>query len=173
MGRQVIVSIEYEHGCFGYAVAKCVSENLGIAMYDYNTLKEIAGKEGMDAKALEKYYGVPRIRLFSKRRKGGRDPAREQIFGLLGKYLRERADQGESFVAVDWCAEGIFKDEERLAAIFISGDIDRKTEHVSEVYGLPLPGSQKMIYQRDKKRKAYYNYYSGRKWGAHRVMTCS
>lgn len=164
-GRQVVVSVGCECGSGGYWIAERAAERLGIPCYGSSLLQEIALGKGLDAGRLEKYNGAPPGKFRPKVCGVQKKTPQWQVFRLQCGFLRKKAAQGESFLAVGHCLECIFKDQGRLASVFISGDIDRRVELISENYGLSLLGCQKHVYKEDRRRKAYYESYSGRKWG--------
>lgn len=165
-GKQVIVAIGYEYGSDGDLIAGRLAEKLGFTLYGCNLLQEIAEEKNIGFERLEKYGGIPKKRFLRRAAIGGRRPPQEQVFRMQCRYLKEKAAAGESFIAVEHCAERIFKDWGGLAAIFISGDMDRRVERASELCGLSLLGSQRQVRKLDRGRNAYYRYYCGGKWGS-------
>ena len=72
----------------------------------------------------------------------------------------------ESCVFVGRCADYALEGNPDLLSIFIHGTLDNRIKRISERTGIKNPNDVKdLILKTDKKRAAYYNSYSNKKWG--------
>lgn len=165
MAEQIIISVSREYGSGGHEIAVKLSELFGIKLYDKNILQDIADIKKTDVKNYEKYDEVPRNLLNSRTVKGLSNSMEENIAQMQFRYLKSKADAGESFVVVGRCAESILKYHPALVSIFVSGDWDAKVERIMRIYHLSKDEAESEIYKNDRKRKYYHNYYCKIKWG--------
>lgn len=80
-------------------------------------------------------------------------------------FLKEKAENGESFVVVGRCSEDVLKAYDGLMSFFIIADEEAKLKRVQESRGVSAEEAEMIIRRHDKKRKSYHNYYCQTKWG--------
>ena len=163
--RQIIIALGREFGSCGHIIAEDLAKRFNLAMYDSNILKNIAELKDLNLKELEKYDEIPKSKLFSRKVNGYSNSPEENIAQIQFDYIRKKAESGESFIIVGRCAEEILKDFDCLTTVFVLGDMDKKIEHISEIFNLPAKDAEAMILKNNKKRKAYHNHYCKGKWG--------
>jgi cytidylate kinase len=163
--KQIIVSIGREFGSAGHEIAEDISKKLGLALYDYNLLKEIADDFEVDSKQLEEYDEIPRIPLFSRTVNGYNNSPQYNIAMMQFEYLHKKAEAGESFVVVGRCSEEILKDFDCMIPIFVLGDMPNKIKRIAALYKMDEKEAYETIIVQDKKRKNYHNYFCKGKWG--------
>ena len=133
---QVIISIGREYGSGGHAIAEELSKRLDLKFYDHNILDEIAMEKGVDPDTLRKYDEKPHKLFLSRSVKGHHSSAEVNVAYMQFDYLKKKAAQGESFIVVGRCAEGIFEGHPGLISIFILGNKEDKCKRVMELYHL-------------------------------------
>ena len=84
-------------------------------------------------------------------------------------YLKKKAAQGESFIVVGRCAEGIFEGHPGLISIFILGNKEDKCKRVMELYHLSEQAALEKMRRHDEYRKRYHNNFCEDKWGDSRT----
>ncbi len=165
MNKQVIISIGREFGSGGHAIAESLSKRFRLPVYDHNILREIAGEKKLDHKELELYDEVPKSRLLSRTVRGYSNSPEENIANMQFEFLRKLSERGTSFIVVGRCAESVLKDFPGLISIFILADSEAKIERIRKIGGLSRASAQAAIYNHDRSRKTYHNYYCVGKWG--------
>lgn len=165
MSDQLIITIGREFGSGGHVIAETLAKKFGLPLYDSNILKDIAVYTNIDHEELEKYDEIPKNRLFSRTRRGYSNSPEENIANMQFKYLRNKAEQGESFVAVGRCSETILKGYPGVISIFVLADKQCKIERISKLNDISSVEADVLINFQDKKRKSYHNYYCSIKWG--------
>lgn len=163
--KQLIISLGREFGSCGHIIAEELAKRFNVELYGSNILKSIAELKNLDVKELEKYDEIPKNKLFSRNVNGFSNSPEENIARIQFDYIKKKAESGESFVIVGRCAEEILKEYDCLTTIFILGDMDKKIEHISELYHLSSKEAEQMIIKNNKKRKLYHNHYCKGKWG--------
>ena len=173
MDKQLIISVGREFGSGGHAIAEELSKRFGIKLYDNNLLLEIAEKNGSNAEHIQKFDEAPKLRLLSRTVRGYKNSPEDVISQLQFDYMRELAQNGESFVIVGRCAETVLKGHPALVSIFVLGDYETKLARISEKYSLSQKEAKSLIKTTDKKRKSYHNYHCELHWGDSRLYEVS
>lgn len=165
MNKQLIISVGREFGSGGHEIAEDLAKRFSISFYDRNLLDEIANEKKLDEHDLHQYDELPRNIITSRTVRGYSNSPEEIVARLQFDFLRRKAEQGESFVAVGRCSDDILKDFDGLISFFIMADLEAKIERVKEMRGISDLEAEAVIRRHDKKRKAYHNYYCQTKWG--------
>lgn len=165
MKKQLIISVSREYATAGHVIAEKLAERFGIPYYDNHILHQIAELKNVDVEGLKKYDEVPRNRIFSRSVRGFNNSLEENIAQMQFKWLKEKAQSGESFVIVGRCAESVLKGFPGLVSIFILGDEEWKIQRIMSEDNLSREKAEWLLLKKNKERKAYHNYYCVNKWG--------
>lgn len=167
-----ILTVSREFGSGGRTIAKAVAKDLNYAYYDNELMIEIAKKSGYDLSYIEKageetayknsfLYGL----AMHTRLGGGKISSVEgELFVEQFKIIRELAEK-EPCVIVGRCSDYVLKDRSDSMHIHIYADDDFRADRIVKVYGESDEAPEKRIEDKDRRRKNYYEYYTGRKWG--------
>ncbi len=166
---QMIVCVGREYGSGGHEIAKRLAKRLGIKLYDHNILDEIALEKGVDPETLRKYDEQPHKLFLSRSAKGHHSSAEVNIAYMQFDYLKRRADEGESFLVVGRCAEGIFQNHPGLISIFVLGNRKEKCRRIMELYHLTEQEALEKMRRHDNYRKRYHNNFCEDAWGDSRT----
>lgn len=165
MKKQLIISVSREYATAGHVIAEKLAERFGLQYYDNNLLHQIAEMKSVDAEGLKKYDEIPRNRIFSRNVRGYNNSLEENIAHMQFKWLKQKAQSGESFVIVGRCSESVLKEFDSLISIFILGDHEWKVQRIMEEDKLSRDKAEALLEKKNKERKAYHNYYCVSKWG--------
>lgn len=169
MEKQLIISISREYGSGGHEIAESIAKEMNLNFYDRNMLDDIAKKKNMEIENLKKYDERPR-NIFNSRKVGSFTNSYEQIIAEMQfDYIREKANNGESFVIVGRCSETVLKGNKALISIFILGDKETKLNRIMDKFQLNEFDASAKIKRHDRSRKQYHNHYSEGKWGDSRL----
>ena len=91
--------------------------------------------------------------------------SQESLFQFQSDAIRKAASEG-SCVFLGRCADYILRDFENVVNVFITASMDFRVKLVSKVKELDAGHARKLIEQVESRREQYYNYYTGKKWGA-------
>ena len=166
---QTIICIGREYGSGGHAIAEELAKRLGLKLYDHNILDEVALEKGVDPKTLRKYDEKPHKLFLSRSVKGYHNSAEVNVAYMQFDYLKKKAAEGDSFVVVGRCAEGIFEGNPGLISIFILGNRETKCERIMEKYHLTEQEALEKMRRHDEYRKRYHNNFCEDKWGDSRT----
>lgn len=165
MKEQLILTIGREYGSGGREIAKKLAEHYGLTLYDNNLLKEVLSEKNISSAEFERYDETQkRIGIYRSVR--GIDSSPENsIAHMQFDFLRQKAEEGESFVVVGRCAETVLKEYPAMISIFVLGDKQEKIERIMRIYQVSSGKAERMMTENDNKRKRYHNSYCEGKWG--------
>ena len=95
----------------------------------------------------------------------GSNFSQESLFQFQSDAIRKAAQEG-SCVFLGRCADYVLRDFDNVVNVFITASMDFRVELVSKVKELDAEHARKLIEQVESRRAQYYNYYTGKKWGA-------
>jgi len=165
MEKQLIVSVCREFGSGGHEVAEALAQRFGLPLYDKNILTQIAQQHDLLIHKLEPFDESPKNIFTSRSVKGFSNSPEEHVAQMQFRYLREKAEAGESFVVLGRCSEEVLKDFPCLVSIFVLADVPFKAartmalDHVSEEEALDLMAKM------DRRRKYYHDQHCRSRWG--------
>ncbi|MDR0231488.1 MAG: cytidylate kinase-like family protein [Dysgonamonadaceae bacterium] len=174
MEEKFVITIGRQLGSGGKQVGEMLSTQLGISCYD-KELIHIASKEsGLCPELFEQAdekTGFSLISgLFDLSSFGRGDfytnnyLSNESLFKIQSDVIRNLSEQ-QSCIFVGRCADYILRDHPRRLSVFITASIKDRIQRISKHQNLPEDKIKTLIEQTDKKRAAYYNYYSNKIWG--------
>ncbi len=91
--------------------------------------------------------------------------SQESLFKFQSDAILKAASQG-SCVFVGRCADYVLREQKNVVSVFITASMDFRVQQIMAKQQLDRIAAQKFIQQCEGKRAAYYNYYTGKKWGA-------
>lgn len=165
MKKQMIISLSREFGSGGHEIAEKLAKHYQLQLLDHNLLDELAQEKELDVQHLKGLDEKHKNPFASRTVRGLSSSPEENLYLLQFDYLRKKAEAGESFVIVGRCSESILKDYDGLVSIFVLGDPEKKIQRIMEKYNLDEKQSEKMIVEKEKKRKRYHNSMCQGKWG--------
>lgn len=71
----------------------------------------------------------------------------------------------ENCVIIGRCADYILRDEADLLTVFIHAGMQQRAERIVRVYGEREDSPEKRLKDKDKRRRAYYQFYTDMEWG--------
>ena len=165
MKQQIIVALGREHGSGGHYIADIISKELGIKLYDKDSIEKEIASAGYSEEMIRKMDEKP-VNFFASRRIGKYSNSLEvNVAEKTFAMLREKAAAGESFVIIGRCGEQVLKEDPNMISIFICGDPQFKLTRVMDKLGLDAEDAIEEIKSVDRSRKNYHNYYCDTKWG--------
>ncbi len=163
-----IITISRQFGSGGRTIGKKVAEKLGIPCYDQELLDKVAEESGF-AKEFVADHGeyTPSGNWFltalNPRTIDGKS-TQDYIWTVQRKIIIDIAEKGPC-VIVGRCADYILKDNADLLKVFIHSDIKTRAERIVNLYGERDITPEKRLKNKDKCRKAYYQFYTDMEWG--------
>ena len=161
-----IITISREFGSGGRTIGKKVAENLGIPCYDSELIHKIAMESGF-AENYIKDAGeyAPRGLFSSALSNRSLGPSNEDyLWEIQSRVITDLAEK-ESCVIVGRCADYILRDKADCLTVFIHASMEFRANRIVEVYGEKEQSPQQRLKEKDKRRAAYYRFYTDMKWG--------
>jgi cytidylate kinase len=169
-----IITIGRQLGSGGKIIGERIATRFGISCYDKELINMASQHSGLDAGIFEKadeksnfsilgsYFGFR-----SDFMTGGSANylCNETLFKIQSDVIRSLAEK-ESCIFVGRCADYILRDHKKCIKIFITANLKDRIKRLCESNAVSEKEAKTMIEQTDKKRAAYYSYYSNKVWGA-------
>ena len=176
MESHLIITIGRQIGAGGLGVARLLSQEFGLKVYDKELLAAVARESGLDEACFEKrdekssrgvLGALQGFRsMFGMYNRAGTDTVmnEDKLFQIQSEVMRSIAAK-EDCIIVGRCADYILRDEPRLMSVFISASLDSRVKRIMAGEHLSEEDARRYVEQGDRKRAAYYNYYTFKKWG--------
>jgi cytidylate kinase len=88
----------------------------------------------------------------------------EYIWSSQRKVILELAEKTPC-VIVGRCADYVLKDRNDCLNVFIHAFMEARIERIKNHYQEMIKEPEKLLEERDRKRKVYYKYFTGGEWG--------
>lgn len=168
MGNRII-TISRQFGSGGRTIGKETAAKLGIPCYDFELITKIAEESGFAEEYIKEQgeytaHGNWFVNAFAGRDFNGYSN-QDYIWNIQRRVILELAEK-ESCVIVGRCADYILKDVADCLTVFIHADMDKRAKRIVEKYGESDEAPEKRLRDKDKRRAAYYQFYTDMKWGA-------
>lgn len=175
MDKNFIINIGRQLGSGGRSIADILARHYGITTYDRKLIELAAKESGLSQEFFEnadekKSHGFFHS-IFSNRAAanalGSNDSylSNDALFKVQSDIIRDLAEH-ESCIFIGRCADYILRDHPHCINLFFTANLkDRVARMVSEK-GITAEQASELIEKTDRRRADYYNYYSGKTWGA-------
>lgn len=174
----VVVTIGRQYGSAGIEIGKKVAEILNIPFYDKELVELAAEKSNLssetlkevDEKATNSFLYSIASGSYSMRGLGSPIyydmPINDKLFIAQTEVIKELAKQ--DCVIVGRCADYVLENEKNvdILSVFVYASQEFRIQHVMEAFDLTRNKAKDTITKSDKRRRNYYEYYTGRDWGA-------
>lgn len=163
-----IITISRQFGSGGRTVGRQVAARLGIPCYDQELLEQLAEKSGFTPDYIKERgeyaeRGGWLANALSGRVSGGMNN-QDHIWIAQRELILELAEKGPC-VIVGRCADYILKERADCLNVFIHADMEKRAERIVKMYGERTDAPEKRLRDKDKRRKAYYQFYTDTQWG--------
>lgn len=163
-----IITISRQFGSGGRTIGKEVAAKLGIPCYDQELIEKFSVESGFSREYIQENgehvkYGSWLANTLSNRMYQNSN-TQDMLWNVQRKVILELAQKG-SCVIVGRCADYILKDTVDCLRVFIHADMEKRAERIVKVYGENADTPEKRLNDKDKRRKAYYQFYTGCEWG--------
>lgn len=163
-----IITISREFGSGGRTIGKEVAAKLGIPCYDQELIEKIAEKSGFSSEYIKEQGEYAPTASWIGMAFAGRDSTghsyQDELWNIQRDIIQELA-QKESCVIVGRCADYILRDTADCLTVFIHASMEKRAERIVKVYGESDLSPEKRLRNKDRRRKAYYQFYTDTEWG--------
>ena len=177
MNEHYVINLGRQLGSGGKEIGEKLAKALNIAFFDKELIQLASDESGLCKEFFEKADERTQKTLLGGLF-GGRFPFisdgtlpygsflnNDSLFKIQSDVIRELAEN-QSCLFVGRCANYILRDHPRHINIFISSSKEARIERLMHLNGITQEQAEDMMEKADKKRAAYYNYYSYDTWGA-------
>ncbi|BAK47493.1 cytidylate kinase 2 [Clostridium sp. SY8519] len=167
--KKKYIAMGREFGSGGRTIGKAVAQRLGLKYYDEELLHKIADYASYEVefvRQMDDTYSPGRNRLsyYLAGRDSRGQSVNDYLFQAECKAIREIAS-GQPSLIVGRCSDYLLGDREDVLTVFIHADKDWRAARILEQYGETRTPIMKRIQEKDTRRRANYNYHTGREWG--------
>ena len=157
-----VITVSRQFGSGGRTVAREVAKRLNIPCYDQELIEKVQmdsgfTKEYINANGESSSTGILNTMF-------GTSFGRDLVWTSQCKVICQLANEGPC-VIVGRCADYVLRDKAELLKVFIHADLKRRAERIVSVYGESEVAPEKRVKEKDKRRAAYYRYYTEKEWG--------
>lgn len=167
-----IICIGRQFGSGGHNLAHNLAESLGIPYYDKKILEDALAKSGMREEIMrEAEEKLPNPLLHSIYYEGNSTEyygkSANEILYITQKSIIQKYAEESDCVIVGRCADAILKNcpDYSVKSVFVSAPMEYRITTTMKKNHLEEKEAAALIRKSDKKRSAYYAYYTGKDWG--------
>ncbi len=177
MNTHYVINLGRQLGSGGKEIGERIANDFHIAFYDKELLQLASQESGLCPECFERAD-----ERTSKGLLGGlfgtRFPfvtegalpsdsylSNDTLFQIQSDVIRHLAEQ-QSCLFVGRCADYILRDHPRCCNIFITASSEARVERLTQSLHITAEEALARMEKADKRRAAYYHYYSYRTWGA-------
>ena len=164
-----IITISRQFGSGGRTIGKEAAARLGIPCYDQELIGKIAEESGFTKEYVAERGEYTSHRSWLASAISDRDyyghSNQDDLWAAQRKVILELAEK-ESCVIVGRCADYILRDTADCLTVFIHADMEKRARRIVEQYGERSDSPEKRLRDKDKRRAAYFQYYTDMEWGA-------
>lgn len=163
-----IITVSREFGSGGRSIAKEVAKKLGYEYFDVEMIERIAQTSGLDPEVMEnaeEFSARKSLFWYAFIGRGTKETSMENyLWNKQRDMILELAEKGNC-VIVGRCADYVLRDSENALHVFVHADMDYRAKRIVRLYGETNETPEKRLTDKDKMRKANYEYYTDREWG--------
>ena len=172
--QHIIICVGRQLGSGGHDIARMLALDFNAKYYDQEILNLAAKESGFSEKFFQqnddrKGFLMGLFNLGSPHVNSGNvynsSISQESLFKFQSDAIMKAADQG-SCVFVGRCADYVLRDRDNVVDVFITASMEFRVQQIMAKQHIDKLQACKFIEQREANRAAYYNYYTGKKWGS-------
>ena len=171
--KHIIINVGRQLGSGGHDIGRMLALDFQAKYYDRELLNLAAKESGLSEKIFEQndekkgfFRGL--LNIGTPHLGGGADKpdlSQESLFQFQSDAIIKAAKEGPC-VFVGRCADYILRDFPNTVNIFITASMEYRVSQIMNKQHFNKEEARRFIEQKESKRAAYYNYYTGKKWGA-------
>lgn len=172
--KHIIINVGRQLGSGGHDIGRMLALDFQAKYYDRELLNLAAKESGFSEKFFEqndekKGFLKGLFNMQTSHVSGGSmyktNFSQESLFQFQSDAIQKAAKEG-SCVFVGRCADYILRDFPNTVNIFITASMKYRIQQIMNKQHMEYEVARKFIESKESKRAAYYNYYTGKKWGA-------
>ena len=174
MDKHIIINVGRQLGSGGHDIGRMLALDFNARYYDRELMNLAAKESGFSEKFFEQndekkgfFKGLFNVQTphFSGGSMYKTKFSQESLFQFQSDAIIKAAKEG-SCVFVGRCADYVLREFGNTVNVFITASMEYRIRQVMNKQHVDADAARKIIEQGESKRAAYYNYYTGKKWGA-------
>ena len=170
----IIINVGRQLGSGGHDIGRMLALDFLAKYYDRELLNLAAKESGFSEKFFEenderKGFFKGLFNMQNSHVSGGSmyetNFSQESLFQFQSDAIIKAAQEG-SCVFVGRCADYILRELPNTVNIFITASMKYRINQIMNKQHLDHEFARRFIESKESKRASYYNYYTGKKWGA-------
>ena len=171
--KHIIINVGRQLGSGGHDIGRMLALDFQAKYYDRELLNLAAKESGLSEKIFEQndekkgfFRGLLNLGSPHVNSGGGYKSSfsQETLFQFQSDAIMKAAKAG-SCVFVGRCADYVLRDFGNTVNVFITASMNYRIEQIMNKQHIDADAARKFIEQGEATRAAYYNYYTGKKWG--------
>jgi cytidylate kinase len=171
---RTIITIGRQFGSGGREIGIRLAKKLEIPFYDKELLRAAAEESGLCEKLFDNFDERPKSLLYSIAMDsymftlpgaGVSDSLEQQVYQATFDTIKRVAGEGPC-VIIGRCADYALAGRDNVLSLFIHAPLERRIAAEARRQNLDADKARQQVLRTDKRRAAYYEYYSAKKWGA-------
>ena len=168
-----VISIGRQFGSGGRVIGKALAEKLNIDYYDNELLVLAAKQNGLAPEFFESNDEISNslfgfasnildnigLGTFTNNMLSG-----DTLFQMLSETIKKLASE-KSCIIVGRCSDYILRDNPNCVSIFLHASEEERAKRIANRMNISEEDARVKLAEADKKRAAYYNFYSNKTWG--------
>lgn len=163
-----IITISRQFGSGGRTIGRQTAARLDIPCYDQELIEKLSEKSGFTPEYLKERSEYTQrggwLANALSTRAGGGMTNQDQIWIAQRELILELAEKSPC-VIVGRCADYILRGEADCLNVFIHASLEKRAERIVKLYGETGVEPEKRLRDKDKRRQAYYQFYTDTRWG--------
>lgn len=154
----MIITIGRQLAAGGREIGQMIAKRLNLHYFDKELLIESARESGIAHEMFlraDEHYNLFTLALKTDN---------QRLFQFQSDTIRRLATEGNSLF-MGRAADYILRDRDDLFSVFLTADIKDRIKRVMKHDNLNEQEATRFIKRTDRRRAAYYNFYTGRRWG--------
>ena len=174
--NNTIINIGRQFGSGGLSVGERLAKQLGFGFFDKELINIASKESGLAVEFFEQADEKRHFSFFGQLFRLGKSIidtgelennylTNNTLFQIQSDVIRSLAEK-QSCVFVGRCADYILRENPCCLNIFITANIEDRIARVAKRQNLSPETAKNILEKADKKRAAYYNFYTNKTWGA-------
>lgn len=173
--KHIIICVGRQLGSGGHDIARMLAMDFNANYYDRELLNLAAKESGFSEKFFEEndekkgffksLFNMQAPHLGETSSLYRTNFSQESLFQFQSDAIRKAAEEG-SCVFVGRCADYVLRDMPNVVKVFITASMRSRIDKLLAQRSMTPQQAKRYILQAEEKRASYYNYYTGKTWGA-------
>ena len=173
--KHIIICVGRQLGSGGHDIARMLAMDFNANYYDRELLNLAAKESGFSEKFFEEndekkgffksLFNMQAPHLGGTSSLYRTNFSQESLFQFQSDAIRKAAEEG-SCVFVGRCADYVLRDMPNVVKVFITASMRSRIDKLLAQRSMTPQQAKRYIQQAEEKRASYYNYYTGKTWGA-------